>query len=366
MTIPAWNYLEEYQLERDEILEAIDKVFRSGRLILGKSVADFETEFSAYCQTTYGIGVASGTDALFLALKALEIGPGDEVITVANTAVPTVSAIISTGATPRFVDINLTDLLIDTEAIEKSINRYTRCILPVHLYGQCADMDEIRRIADQYGLFVIEDCAQAHGALYKNRKAGSMSDVGAFSFYPTKILGTYGDGGIVVTEHSEIAARLRRLRFYGMDENCYAEEHGYNSRLDELHAAILRVKLRKLDSYIEKRRTLAQRYHKALAETSLILPKASPNSHHAYCLYVCRHSERDLVTSQLAEQFDINLNVNYRWPIHLMKGYECLGYKNGDLPHAEKACREVFSLPMYPTLGLEQQDTVIHALQQVC
>ena len=366
MNIPVWNYLEQYELERDEILEAIDEVFRSGHLILGKNVTAFEAEFAAFCHITHGVGVASGTDALFLTLKALEIGPGDEVITVANTAVPTVSAIVSTGARPCFVDIDLPTFLIDAGKIEKAITRNTRCILPVHLYGQCADMDEIRRIANEHGLFVVEDCAQAHGALYKNRKAGSMSDAGAFSFYPTKILGTYGDGGMVVTNHPDTAARLRRLRFCGMDGNYYAEEHGYNSRLDELHAAILRVKLGKLDSYIEQRRVLSQRYHEALAGTSLILPKVSPNCQHAYYLYVCRHTERDRIISNLVERFDIKLNVSYRWPIHLMKGYECLEYRSGDLPNTEKVCREVFSLPMYPTLGLEQQDAIINALRQVC
>jgi len=361
MTISVWNYLKEYELEREEILDAVDAVFRSGRLILGTNVSDFETEFSTYCQSNYGIGVGSGTDALFIGLKSLGIGPGDEVITVANTAVPTISAIISTGATPRFVDIDLSNYLIDPSNIEEAINTKTRCILPVHLYGHCADMDKINQIATKHGLYVLEDCAQAHGGTYKNRLSGSMSDVSAFSFYPTKILGTYGDGGIVVTNNHDIMSRARRLRFYGMESSYYAKEHGYNSRLDEVHAAILRVKLPKLGSYLKSRQLLAHRYNELLNGTSLTLPIVSPNCNHAFYLYVCRHPERDQVIANLESQ-GINLNVSYRWPIHLMKAYKELGYQQGDLPNTEKACEEVFSLPMYPTLSDREQDLVVTAL----
>ena len=364
MTIPVWSYLEEYEVEREEILDAVERVFHSGQLILGTNVADFEAEFAEYCNLNHGIGVASGTDALFLALKALGIGHGDEVITVANTAVPTVSAIVSTGATPRFVDIDLSTYLIAPGNIEEAINANTRCILPVHLYGQCADMSEIQRIAIKHGLCVLEDCAQAHGAIYKNDKAGSMGDAGAFSFYPTKILGTYGDGGMVVTNDSDVMARLRQLRFYGMDGAYYVKEHGYNSRLDEIHAAILRVKLTKLNTYLEKRQLLAHRYNEILADSSLRLPTISSDCQHAYYLYVCRHPERDKIISKLETQ-SINLNVSYRWPIHLMKGYEYLGYRLGDLPNTEKACEEVFSLPMYPALNFIDQEKVIDALLHI-
>ena len=250
MRISSWDYLQEYEFEREEILDVVDSVFRSGRLILGNNVAAFETEFATYCGTAYGIGVASGTDAIFLALKALGIGPGDEVITVANTAVPTVSAVVSTGATPRFVDIDLTTYLIDSDKIEKVINTNTRCILPVHLYGQCAEMDKIHRIADAHNLYVVEDCAQAHGATYNIQKAGSFGHASAFSFYPTKVLGTYGDGGIVITNKEQLKGRLNRLRSYGMDDTSSAQEHGYNSRLDEIHAAILRKKLTRLEEFL--------------------------------------------------------------------------------------------------------------------
>jgi len=365
MKISVWEYLAEYEFEREELIRAVDDVFRSGRLILDKNVANFEAEFSGFCGVKHGIGVANGTDALFLALKAFGIGSNDEVVTVANTAIPTVSAIVSAGAKPRFVDVEPSTFLISVEKIEKTINKNTRCILPVHLYGQCVHMDEIQRIADQYGLIVIEDCAQAHGARYHSRRAGSMSDAAAFSFYPTKILGTYGDGGMVVTDNTEVAARLRRLRSYGVEKRYCAEEHGYNSRLDELHAAILRKKLPRLNSYIEKRRLLARRYDDYLDETSLILPAVATNSEHAYYLYVCRHPERDRIISELRKQ-EIFLNTSYRWPIHLMEGYKHLGYKIGDLPNTERICREVFSLPMFPTLSFERQDTVIRALQELC
>ena len=273
MSIKVWDYLEEYEAEREDILEGIEKVFRSGRLILGESVKKFEVAFASYCQVKHGVGVDNATNGIFLALKALGIGADDEVITVSNTAVPTVAAIVAAGAIPRFVDIEPKTYLMNVDQLESVITEKTRCILPVHLFGQCVDMDPLLDVAKEYDLRVVEDCAQCHGATYKGRKAGSTSDLGVFSFYPTKPLGGYGDGGIITTDDDALDARLRRLRFYGMESVYYSEESGYNARLDEVHAEILFRKLKRLDQYITKRRVLAKRYDEILASSSLVLPK---------------------------------------------------------------------------------------------
>ncbi|MGA9762564.1 MAG: DegT/DnrJ/EryC1/StrS family aminotransferase [Gaiellaceae bacterium] len=364
MPIRVWDYLEEYADERDEILAAVDQVFSSGRLILGESVQRFEAAFSSYCGVRHGVGVDNGTNAIFLALKALDIGAGDEVLTVSNTAVPTVSAIVSAGATPRFVDIDPSTYLIDPSRIEPAITPQTRCILPVHLYGQCADMDALQAIASKHGLAVVEDCAQSHGATNRGHRAGSMSDAAAFSFYPTKPLGAYGDGGMVVTSRDDVDKSLRRLRFYGMDDVYYAEEHGYNSRLDEVQAEILYRRLSRLDGYIAARRRLAARYHELLADLPLVLPVTGEGNEHVYYLFVVRCEERDRVIAKLKER-DIHLNVSYPWPIHTMRGYAYLGYSAGDLPESERAASEVLSLPMYPTLADEDQLRVCEALTDV-
>lgn len=364
MAIGVWGYLNEYEAEKAEIYAAIEQVLTSGRLILGASVRGFEAEFAAYCGVAHGVGVDNGTNAITLGLQAIGIGPGDEVITVSNTAVPTVSAIVSAGATPRFVDIDPRTYLMDVDRLEAAITPQTRCILPVHLYGQCVDMDAVGAVADRHDLLVLEDCAQSHGARYQGRKAGAMSDAAAFSFYPTKILGTYGDGGMVLTNDSATEQKLRRLRFYGMESTYYAEEHGYNSRLDELHAEILRRKLTHLDNYIARRQTLARRYDTALANTALVLPQVAAGNDHAYYLYVVRHPRRDEIIAQLKAR-DIFVNISYPWPIHTMRGYQALGYSEGDLPHTEAAAREIFSLPMYPSLRDEEQETVIAALHEI-
>lgn len=364
MTIKVWDYLIEYEKEKEEIHAAIEKVLSSGRLILGDNVTNFEEAFARYCGVNFGVGVNSGTDALFLGLKALGIGQGDEVITVANTAVPTVSAIASTGATPRFVDIDPETYLMNTDLLENIISKKTKCILPVHLYGQCVNMDKVQGIAKTYGLKVIEDCAQSHGATFNGKKAGSISDIAAFSFYPTKILGGYGDGGMVITNDENIYKKLLRLRFYGMEKQYYAIEHGYNSRLDELHAAILLRKLAHLDEYISRRRLIANQYDSSLSRTSLSLPKTMQGNLHAYYLYVCRHPKRDIIISRLREK-NIHVNISYPWPIHTMAGYQHLGYKEGNLPHTEKAATEIFSLPMYPTLSDNEQKIIITTLHGI-
>ncbi|MBT8350523.1 MAG: DegT/DnrJ/EryC1/StrS family aminotransferase [Deltaproteobacteria bacterium] len=364
MAIKVWNYIREYQDEKDEIFAAIKQVLDSGTLILGKNVNEFEKAFSAYCHVRFGVGVANGTDALFLSLKALDIGPGDEVITVPNTAVPTVSAIVSTGAAVKFVDVEPKTYLMDTAKVEQTVTKKTKCIVPVHLYGQCVNMEKIIEIAKKHGLHIVEDCAQSHGAQFQSKMAGSMSNLAAFSFYPTKVLGCFGDGGMVITDDKDLYERVKRLRFYGMEETYYSKEHGYNSRLDELQAAILLNKLSRLDEYISKRRHLAKQYDKMLAETGLILPKTGKGNKHAFYLYVVRHPHRNRIINDLKEK-GIMVNISYPWPVHLMPAYSHLGYEKGDFPVAEKAAREIFSLPMYPSLTNEEQNMVVKALREI-
>ncbi len=363
--INVWSYLTQYRKEKKHIHAAVEKVFRSGQLILGKSVAAFELEFSKYCKSRYGVGVNNGTDALFISLKTLDIGPGDEVITVPNTAIPTVSAICATGAKPVFVDIDADTFLINTDQIEKNITSRTKCILPVHLYGQCCNMDHIQKIAQEHNLHVIEDCAQSHGAFWKNKIAGSMSTIAAFSFYPTKILGAYGDAGMIVTNSKEYAEKARMLRMYGMAPGgeYYSYIQGYNTRLDEVQAEILRFKLTKLNQYIKKRQVIALRYEKGLRDTPLELPKVHPDATHSYYLFVCKHKERDNILSHMKEH-GILLNVSYRYPIHLIKAYLYLGYREGDFPVTESVSKQIFSLPMYPELTVKEQDRVMETLKQ--
>ncbi len=361
MPINVWGYLKEYEAEKQEIMAAVESVLASGQLILGPQVAAFEAEFAQYCGVAHGIGCDNGTNAIMLALLAVGLCPGDEVVTVSNTAVPTVSAIVSAGGVPRFVDIDPATYLVDASALEAAVTGRTRAVVAVHLFGQCAAMEAVRDVAEARGLAVIEDCAQAHGATRFGQTAGSMSDAAAFSFYPTKILGAYGDGGMVLTDDPDVAAQLRRLRFYGMEKTYYAVEHGYNSRLDEVQAAILRGKLKHLSGYIARRRELARRYDAALADTSLTLPATAPGNEHAYYLYVVRHSRREAVMAGLKAR-GVNTNSSYPWPIHTMAGYAHLGYKEGDLPETEKAAREIFSLPLYPSLSDAEQEQVIAAV----
>jgi aminotransferase EvaB len=364
MTINVWSYLEEYQDEKSDIHEAIDSVLNSGQLILGPHVKEFEEEYASYCGTNHAIGVANGTDAITIGLRALDIGRGDEVITVSNTAVPTVSGIIDAGAIPRFVDIDPKTYLMDVSFLENLINEKTKCILPVHLYGQCVDMDKVSEIAQKYNLKVFEDCAQAHGALFNGKVAGSLGDASSTSFYPTKILGTFGDGGMILTDNQEVMEKIRRLRFYGMDKQYFSLGNGTNSRLDELHAAILRKKLRRLKYYVQRRQKIAARYDSELRETSLKLPINKTSNHHAYYVYVVSHPDRDEILEKLLKN-DIRLNVSYRWPIHTMPPFKQFLFENQQLPETEKAAARIFSLPMYPSLKQEDQDKVIEVLKSI-
>lgn len=365
MTTRVWAYLDEYRAERDEILAAVDQVFGSGQLVLGESVAGFEREFAAHHGRQHCVGVDNGTNAIVLGLEALGVGPGDEVITVSNTAAPTVVAIHSVGATPVFVDVREDDFLMDTGLLEDAVTPRTRAVVPVHLYGQCVDMTHLGRVADAHGLAVLEDCAQAHGARQHGRLAGTFGDAAAFSFYPTKVLGAYGDGGATVTDDDLVDAALRRLRFYGMQDRYYTvQTPAHNSRLDEVQAEILRRKLRRLDDYVAARRAIARRYERALADTALRLPHTVPGNEHVHYVYVVRHPDRDAIIAGMRER-RVELNISYPWPVHRMTGFQHLGYGEGALPVTEKLATEIFSLPMYPSLGADEQDRVIEALRDV-
>ncbi|MBC6456921.1 DegT/DnrJ/EryC1/StrS family aminotransferase [Actinomadura sp. HBU206391] len=365
MATYVWDYLPEYENEREEILGAVDKVFSSGRLVLGESVRGFEEEFAAYHGAGHCVSVDNGTNAIKLALQALGVGPGDEVITVSNTAAPTVVAIDATGATPVFVDVRADDHLMDVEQVASAVTGRTRCLLPVHLYGQCADLAPLRDLADRHGLVLLEDCAQAHGARQNGRPAGITGDAAAFSFYPTKVLGAYGDGGAVLTSRKGVAEDLRRLRYYGMEKTYYTvQTPAHNSRLDEVQAEILRRKLTRLDTYVADRREVARRYAEGLGDTDLLLPRVNPGNDHVYYVYVVRHPRRDDIIERL-KAYDIHLNISYPWPVHTMTGFARYGYSEGSLPVTERLAGEIFSLPMYPSLPAGLQDKVIVAVREV-
>ncbi len=364
MKIKVWDYLEEYKILKTKILDEVDNVFSSGQLILGKRLMTFEKKFSMYIKTKHSVGVNSGTDALLVSLLAAKIGKGDEVITVPNTAVPTVSAIVSSGAKPVFVDINSDDFLINALKIKKVITKKTKAIIPVNLYGQCPNYDLINKIAKQNKLIVIEDCAQSLGSFYKGKPSGSLGDISAFSFYPTKNLGAYGDAGIVSTSKLNLFKRSIQLRKYGMNKLYYSNMHGINSRLDEIQAGILLLKLKKLKNWILFRRKLAKYYNKHLKNTGLILPKENINNYHSYYVYVVRHPKRDLIIKKLKKK-NIFCNISYPFPIHTMKGYSYLNYKKGDFPITEKISKEIFSLPMYPFLTLKKANKVVTSLKEI-
>ncbi len=358
--IPLWSYRLEYAALREEILAACDRVFQSGTLILGAEGRSFEAELAESLGVAGAVGVGNGTDAIFIALGALGVKPGDEVITAGNTAIPTVSAITTLGARPVLVDIG-EDCLIDPEKIEAAITPRTRAIIPVHLYGQAADMDPILDIARRNGLVVIEDNAQAHGATYRGRPTGALGNAATFSFYPTKNLGAYGDGGAVTSNDPAVIERARSLRFYGSEGPYYAERHGYNSRLDEVQAAILRVKSAWLSAWVERRRAIAARYDNALAGTRFTPVGARGYGRHAYHLYVVESDRREADMARLRAA-EIGTGICYPWPIHLMRGYAWLGYSAGDFPVAERKAGRVMNLPMYPDLEDAAVDRVVEVL----
>lgn len=354
------NPQAQYLAHKSEIDEAIGRVLDSGWYVLGKEAEAFEGEFAAYVGTSHAIGVGSGTEALHLALKACDIGIGDEVITVSHTAVATVAAIELAGATPVFADIEDSYCTLDPVALEKLITPRTRAVIPVHLYGQAADLDPIMEIARRRGLAVIEDCAQAHGASYRGRPVGSFGMLGCFSFYPTKNLGAIGDGGMVVTGDATLAGKLRLLREYGWAERYVSQVPGWNSRLDELQAAVLRVKLRYLDAANSARRRIAETYSAALADCGLDLPATRPGCSHVFHLYVARSTEREALRQHL-QRAGIAPGIHYPVPVHRQPAYSSRFPVS--LPITERAADEVLSLPIYPELGAAEVGIVIDAVR---
>ena len=366
MKVDVFSLKEQYENIKDEIKGPMEKVMTSGGFILGEDVKLFEQEFPDYCGVKHGVGVNSGTDALFLACLACGIGKGDEVIVMPYTYIATALGISMAGARPVFVDIEEKTYNIDVSKIEKAITEKTKAILPVHLYGHPVDMDPLMEIAKKHNLKVIEDCAQAHGALYKDKKVGSFGDVACFSFYPTKNLGTFGDGGMVVTNSEEIKERLLLLRDYGRKGRYEHILKGYNSRLDTLQAAILRVKLKHLDEWNEKRRKNAHLYAKLFKENNidLVLPNESDYAKHVYHLYPVRVKDRKSVMEKLAEK-GIRTLMHYPIPIHLQDAYKDLGHKKGDFLISEKCCEEILSLPMYPELPEEEIKYVVASFREI-
>ncbi len=346
--IPFSEVKTQYQNIKEEIQEAFDQVFDSSWFILGKQVELFEQEFASYGGAKFGIGVGSGTEALHLALLACDVQPGDEVITVANTAVPTISAISFAQATPVLVDIDPDSYNINQNLIEAKITERTRVILPVHLFGQSADMRPILEIAKKHNLKVIEDACQAHGAEYHGKKVGAIADLGCFSFYPSKNLGAYGDGGMVVTNDPALADRVWMLRNYGQRKRYYHDIKGFNSRLDELQAAFLRKKLAHLNRWNERRRQLAQIYFQNLGK-SIVKPIEKEYAYHIYHLFVIRCQRRDELQQYLLNN-GIQTLIHYPVPVHLQSAYKDLNIKPGTLPVTEKYADEILSLPMYPEL----------------
>ena len=353
LTVSSANPLASYLVHKDEVDAAIARVLSRGRYILGEEVAAFEQEFARYIGVQFGIGVGSGTEALHLAMRACAIGSGDEVITVAHTSVATVAAIELCGAKPVLVDIDPQSFTIDPNRIESAITSRTKAIIPVHLYGHPADMQVVVTIARHRRLYVIEDCAQSHGAVYQDRKTGAWGDIAAFSFYPTKNLGAFGDGGIVVADNPELAERARLLREYGWRQRYISEIPGLNTRLDELQAAILRVKLRYLDDENSHRRKLAQLYNTLLSSTDLVLPKEKGNVCHVYHQYVVRSQRRDALKAYLKKQ-GVDTLIHYPVPIHLQPAYRGRLGDNGHVPYTEQVCQEILSLPIHPQLSKQQ------------
>lgn len=361
-TIPALDLKAQYASIREEILTAVSAVLEAQHFILGPQVQALEKEVPAYLNCNFGVGVASGTDALILALRACGIGPGDEVVCPSFTYIATADSVSLLGATPVFVDIEPKTFTMDVHKIEERITPRTKAIIPVHLYGQATDLDPILEIARRRNLRVIEDNAQAIGSTYKGKHVGTIGDIGCLSFFPSKNLGACGDGGMVVTNSDAIAKRLRSLRAHGSVKKYFSEEQGWNSRLDEIQAAILRVKLRHLDSWSRGRRANAARYD-ALLEgiTGVAVPTVADWGSHVFHQYTIRVPRRDKALKDLADR-GIASTVYYPWPIHLQPVYKTLGYKRGDFPETERACEEALSLPIYPELTETQMKRVADAI----
>tara|TARA_Y100000389_G_scaffold18855_1_gene16341 strand:+ start:3430 stop:4560 length:1131 start_codon:yes stop_codon:yes gene_type:complete len=370
--IKFWSYNRELKKYKNRIYSKINKSLNSGQIFFGNELFDFEKKFIKKNKSKYGIAVGSGTDALFIALKSLGIKKGDEIITAANTAIPTISAIRSTGASPRLVDIG-NNYLIDPLKIEKEITSKTRAIIPVHLYGQTCDMEKIIKISKKYKLKIIEDCAQSQGAKYNNRFCGTIGELGCFSFYPTKILGAYGDGGFILTNDYNLYKKIKRIRFYGIEtidkknkylNKYYSNEDGINSRLDEIQAGILNFKLSIIEKLISRRRHLARLYYKELSSTELILPLVRKYSDHVFHLFTIYHPQRDKIIKKLKED-SIETKIIYPYPIHKMKAYKQLFKNNKRLKNSEVKSKGIFCLPIYPELKDKEVIRICKSLKKI-
>jgi len=361
MSIPADDLTRQYRLIAAEVEEAVQRVLPSGKYTMGPELRAFEAEFAAYCGTGYALGISSGTEALHLSLLACGVGPGDEVITVPNTYIATVFAISYVGATPVFVDVEPDSFNMDPALLEARVTERTKAILPVHLYGQPVDMDRVVDVARRHGLKVIEDAAHAHGAEYKGRKAGALADVGCFSFYPTKVLGAFGDGGAVTTNSDALREQIAVLRYMGQHQKYVHEIVGFQQRLDEIQAAILRVKLHHLDEWVEQRRQWASLYHELLADLPVVTPRERPGTKHVYYVYTIQTPyQRELV--EYLNGRGIGAHVMYPYLVPYTPAYRSLGLAPGCFPVAERQARELVCLPMFPELTEEEVRAVCSAI----
>ena len=369
--INFWSYKIEYKKYRPKLNRFFDQTLKRGKIFFGPNLKDFENNFINKYNSKYGIAVGSGTDALLISLMSINIKTGDEVITASNTAIPTISAIVNSGARPILVDIK-EDYLIDTDKIEKRITKKTKAIIPVHLYGKSCDMEKINKIAKKYKLEVIEDCAQSQGAKLNNKFVGTFGSLGCFSFYPTKILGGYGDGGFILTNNFKLYSKIKKIRFYGIDtvnkknkfyNKYYSNINGLNSRLDEINSKILNFKLNKIDNYINKRRKIAAIYNKELKNTGLKLPIINDNKFDVYHLYTIYHKKRDLIMKKLLKE-KIETRIIYPYPIHKMKGYAAF-FKNEKYVVSEIKSKGIFSLPLYPELRIKDINIICRKLKKI-
>lgn len=362
MSIQFVDLRKQYAPFKEEILAGIEKALDGMHLFLGENVQQLEKEFAQFCGATYGVGVSDGTAALHTILRAMEIGTGDEVITVSHTFIATGEAIVLAGAKPVFVDIDPDTYLMDVSQVETKITSRTKAILPVHLYGQTVDMDPLLEIASKHGLRVIEDACQAHGAEYKGRKAGTIGDAAAFSFYFSKNLGAYGEGGFITTNNTELATKIRMIRDHGSGAKYHHEVIGLNARLDEIQAVVLRAKLPHLAEWNSIRREHAKLYNELLMDTSVKTPTELEGNIPIYHLYVISVAERDDLQAALKEQ-EIFTGIHYPIPMHLQKSMEYLGYKPGDFPVTEKVTSEILSLPMFAELTDDEIRKVVSSIK---
>ena len=370
--INFWSYKEEYKKNKKLILNIINKTLKRGNIFFGDEVKKFEKSFAKKYKSKYAVAVGSGTDAILIALKAISIKPGDEIITAANTAIPTISAIRSLGGIPRLVDID-NDYLMNIDLIEREINNKTKAIIPVHLYGQTCQMDKINNISRKYKIKIIEDCAQSQGAKYKGKYAGTFGVLGCFSFYPTKILGAYGDGGLILTNDKKLYLKAKRIRFYGIEtlnkknkfnKKYYANEEGINSRLDEIQSSILNYKMKRLNKDIFRRRLLAKKYIKSLSNTNLTLPIERKNNFHVYHLFTVFHIKASKII-KLLKKNGIETRVIYPYPIQKMTAYKDLIKNKDRLKNSLYISTKIFCLPLYPEIKNKQVNYIINKLKKI-